>query len=165
MALKEQLQSDVKDAMRSKDTDRCSVLRMVIAAINSKGLEKRYKIAKENPEMAEDQLTKESMLNDEESLSVVISEVKKRKDAIALYQQGGRQELVDKEQVEIDMLQKYLPEQLSAEDIKKYIQESIAATGATNVKDMGKVMADLSPKIKGKADAGEVGKMVKELLA
>ena len=105
-----------------------------------------------------------SALNDDEVISVISSEIKKRKDAIVLYKKGNRQELVDKEKKEIEILQKYLPEQLSLEEIRKLIEESIANVGATNIKEMGKVMADLAPKVKGKADGGEVSKIIKELL-
>jgi uncharacterized protein YqeY len=100
---------------------------------------------------------------------VASSEIKKRKDAIALYEKGNRPELADKEKKEIEILKKYLPEQLSEEELKKLIQESIAKVGGPNghpeIKDMGRVMADLNPKIKGKADSGEASKIVKELLS
>ena len=97
-------------------------------------------------------------------MKLVSSEIKKRKDAIALYEQGKRPELAEREKKEIEILKKYLPEQLSEEEIKKIVAESIEKTGAKEMKDMGKVMADLNPKIKGKADGGEVSKIIKEIL-
>ena len=113
----------------------------------------------------EEELIKESALTDEEIIDVLSSEIKKRKDAIVLYEKGNRQELAGKEKKEIEILKKYLPEQLPPEELKKLIEESIAKTGAKEIKDMGKVMADLSSKTKGKADASEVSKIVKELLS
>ena len=94
-----------------------------------------------------------------------MSEVKKRNDAIVLYKQGNRPELAEKEQKEIDIIKKYLPEQLSDDDIKKIISDAILKTGAKEMKDMGKVMAEINPKIKGRADGGVVSKIVKELLS
>jgi len=98
-------------------------------------------------------------------IEVVSAEVKKRKDAIVLYEQGKRPELAENERKEIEVLKKYLPEQLSAEELRKIIEESINKTGAKEMKDMGKVMQDLTPKIKGKADGGETSKIIKEILS
>lgn len=128
---------------------------MLSAAIFAKEKDKKFK----------EKLEGEAQLTDEEVLSVITSEVKKRKDAIALYQQGNRPELAEKEQKEIEVFKKYLPEQLSEEEIRKLVQESVEKTGAKEIKDIGKVMADLNPKIKGKADGGTVSKIVKELLS
>lgn len=162
--LKDQIKADTIAAMKSGDQQVTGVLRMASSAMNAKKTEKRYALAKEKPDLSEEELAKLSELTEEEMIGVLASEVKKRKDAIALYVEGGREELADTEKQEIAILQKYLPEQLSAEDIKKLVQEAIAVTGAASIKDMGKVMAELSPKIKGKADGGEVSKIVKELL-
>lgn len=163
--LKQDIQADTKNAMKSGDGLVVGTLRMLSAAIISREKEIRYKISKEKPDSKEEDLSKEAELNDERIIDVISSEIKKRKDAIALYIQGKRPELAEKEQKEIDVLKKYLPEQLSLEDIKKLAEESIKNTGASEMKDMGKVMADLSPKIKGKAGGGEVSGVVKELLA
>ena len=163
--IKQQIQSDVTNALKSKDQFSSGVLRMTLAAITSKEKEKRYKISKERPDLKEEDLVKESELADEQVVDVLSSEVKKRRDAIALYEKGNRPELAENEKKEIAVLQKYLPEQLSAEEIKKLIEESINKVGATEMKDMCKVMADLSPKIKGKADNGQVSKIIKEILS
>lgn len=163
--LKQQLQADATEALKQHNPDVAGVLRMTLAAITSKEKEKRYKISKEKPEAKEEDLVKESELSDEQIVDVISSEIKKRKDAIALYEKGNRPELADNEKKEIAVLQKYLPEQLSPDELKKLIEESISRVGAKELKDMGKVMADLSPKIKGKADNGEVSKIIKELLA
>ncbi len=163
--LKQQIQNSIKEAMKAGDQVLVGTLRMVMAVIATKEKEKRYKISKDKPELKEEELVKESELADEQIVEVISSEIKKRKDAIVLYQQGNRPELAEKEQKEIEILIKYLPEQLSGEELKKLVEESIVSTGAKEMRDMGKVMADLNPKIKGKADGGEVSKLVKELLS
>jgi hypothetical protein len=163
--LKQQIQLDMKSAMKSGKVFELGVLRMVLASFLTKEKEKRYKIVKDRPETKEEDLIKETELSEAEVIDVLSSEVKKRKDAIVLYEKGGRPELAENEKKEIEVLQKYLPAQLSQDEIKKLVEESISATSAREIKDMGKVMADLNPKIKGKADGGEVSKIVKELLA
>ncbi len=172
-ALKQQIQSAAKEALKSGDQFLVGTLRMLLASITTKEKEKRYKISKDPDRTAklstgqqnqEEQLIKESQLTDEEIIEVISSEIKKRKDAIALYEQGNRPELAGKEKREIEILKKYLPEQLSQNELKKIAEESVIKTGAKEMKDMGKVMADLNPKIKGKADSSEASKIVKELL-
>lgn len=162
--LKQQIQSDATDALKKGNKEITNVLRMVLASIVLKEKEKRYKIYQHKPDIKEDELAKESELTDEEAISVLSSEIKKRKDAILLYEKGNRQELADKEKREIDILQKYLPEQLSLEELGRLIKESIEKVGAKEIKDMGKVMADLMPKIKGKVDNSEVNKLIRDIL-
>lgn len=162
--LKQQLQADTKEAMKQGNHQVVGVLRMTISAINAKEKEKRYTIAKEKPELKEEELVGQSEFSDEEVINAITSEIKKRKDAIVLYKQGNRPELAQKEQAEIVILQKYLPEQLSPEVLRKLVEESIVKTGATEVKHMGKIMGDLMPKVKGRADNSEISKIVKELL-
>lgn len=163
--LKEQIKSDTTQAQKSGNEMVVGTLRMISAAILAKEKEKRYKISKQKPDATEDILQKESEFTDEEVVETLTSEIKKRKDAIALYEQGKRPELAEKERQEIEIIKKYMPEQLSGEELKKLIEESINKTGAKEMKDMGRVMADLSPKIKGKADSGEVSKIIKEVLS
>jgi len=162
--LKEQIQKSTTQAMKEGKELICGTLRMLLAVIVSKEKEKRYKASKQKPDLNEEGLIKESQLTDEEIIDVIASEIKKRRDAAALYEKGGRQELADKERKEIEILQKYLPEQLSEEEVKKLVKEAIAKTGAKEIKDMGRVMAELMPKVKGKADSGQVSKIVKDLL-
>ncbi len=162
--LKHQIQTDVTDALKQGNAKVAEVLRMTISAINAKEKEKRYKISKEKANASEETLVKESELADEEIISVLSSEIKKRKDAIALYEQGNRPELAEREKEEIAMLQKYLPEQISPDELKKLIEESINKVEAKEMKDMGKVMADLAPKVKGRADNSEISKIIKEIL-
>ncbi|MBX4201098.1 GatB/YqeY domain-containing protein [Candidatus Parcubacteria bacterium] len=162
--LKQQIQEEVKNALRAGDQFTCGVLRMAISVMGTKEKEKRYKILKEKPDMKEEDAVKESALSDEEVTNAIVSEIKKRKDAIALYKKGGRPELAENEKKEIAVLQKYLPEQLPQEELKKLVEESVKKTGATSMKDMGKIMADLMPKVKGKADNSEISNIIKELL-
>jgi len=157
--LKQKIQADATGAMKSGENLKMETLRMLLASAVSKEKEKRYKL----------KLEKDVELTDDEMLDVLSSEIKKRKDAIALYIQGKRPELAEKEEKEMEILKKYLPEQLSEEEIKKLVEETInemSARGGSALggKDMGKVMADLNPKIKAKADAGQVSKIVKDLL-
>jgi len=164
MALKERIQGDLNEAMKGKEELKCSVLRMTIAVILNREKEKRYKLIKEKPDLKESEIAKESQLIDEEVLEVVSSEIKKRRESVAGYEKGGRDELAKKEKKEIEILQKYLPEQLLEEELKKLVKEAIDKVGAKEQKDMGKVMAELMPRVKGKADGSLVSKVVKELL-
>lgn len=152
--LKEQIKKDTIEAMKAKNSELAGVLRLASAAISSKEKEKRY----------QEKLETDVILTDEEVVGVLASEVKKRRDAIALYEQGGRPELAETEKAEIAILQKYLPKQLSGEELKKMVVAAVEKTEAKEMKDMGKVMAELNPQIKGRADGGEVSKIVKELL-
>ncbi|MBU3934815.1 GatB/YqeY domain-containing protein [Patescibacteria group bacterium] len=162
--LKEEIQNTITRAIKSGQEDLLGTLRMLLAAIISKEKEKRYKASKQKPDLKENDLVKESRLTDEEIINIISSEIKKRKDAVELYTKGQRPELADKEKKEIEVLQKYLPEQLSEDELKKLIQDAIAKTGAKEIKDMGRVMQELMPKTKGRADSGLISKLVKELL-
>ncbi len=153
MALKQKIQEAVKESLKSKDEITLGTLRMLLAAVYVKEKDKKYK------------LEGDAELSEEEIIEIITSEIKKRRDAIALYEQGNRPELAEREKNEILVLQKYLPEQLSEEEIKKMVAESIEKINAKEMKDMGKVMADLNPKIKGKAEGSVVSKIVKELLS
>ena len=122
-------------------------------------------MGKQKPELKEEELAKESALLDEQVLDVVSSEAKKRTESIEGFEKGGRTELAEKEKQELEILKQYLPEQLSTQDLEELIKEAIASTGAKEMKDMGKVMAELAPKIKGRAEGGVVSKMVKDFLS
>ena len=173
MSLKEKIQEDSEVALKEKRELEVSVLRMLKAAIFNKEKEKRYKFTRQNPterdlgglsKEKQEKLEKESALTDEEVLEVISSEIKKRKEAIDLYEKGNRPELAGKEKKEVEILQSYLPEQLSEEEIKKIAEEAIGKVGAKEIKDMGKVMGIITPQVKGKADMSLVSKIVKELL-
>ncbi|MCH8741817.1 GatB/YqeY domain-containing protein [Patescibacteria group bacterium] len=175
MALKEKITADLKDALKGKKELEVSVLRMLLAAILNKEKEKRAKLAKEEEGLKEEELAKKSQLTDEEMLEVVSSEAKKRKEAIEGFSALGGpasdgekdkiERFINKEKQELEILKEYLPEQLSQEKIKKLAQGAIEKVGATSLKDIGKVMADLMPKVQGKADGNTVSKIVKEFLS
>jgi len=164
MALKSKIQEELMEAVKGKKELEALVLRQVSASILNKEKEKRYKLSKEKPELEEAELGEKSQLTDEEAVEVLFSEVKKRKEAILEFGKGKRDDLVEKEKNELKILEKYLPEQLSEEEIKKLAREAIEKVGAKEQKDMGKVMAELVPKVKGKAEGGLISKVVKELL-
>lgn len=147
--LKQQLKDELKQAMLAKDTMKLSVLRMLISALGY------YEIQKGGAGYE---------ATDEDVLSVIQREVKQHKDSIEQFRNGNREDLVEKETKELALLQKYMPEQMSEEEIKKLVSESVAQTGASSPQDMGKVMAALMPKVKGKADGGLVSKIVREQL-
>jgi len=165
MNLKEKIQNELQEAVKNREELKSSVLRLLLSAIFNKEKEKRYKLSKQKPEFKEKDLEKESQLVNEEVIEVISSEIKKRKESIELFEKGEREDLVEKETKEKEILEKYLPEQLSEEEIKKLAKETIEKIGAKEIKDMGKVMAELMPKVKGRADGGLVSKIAKELLA
>ena len=149
---RKEIQEDLNKAVKSKDSVVLDVLRMVLAAISNKEKEKKYK-------QGEEQLTQEEMD------SVILTEAKKRKEAIADYEKAGRKELAGKEKAELEVLQKYLPEQISEEELKNIVKEAIKETGADSAKDIGKVMGAVMPKIKGQADGFQASQIAKELLS
>ena len=147
MSLKEQLLSDMKEAMKSKDSVKLGTVRSVISAVKNQEID----------------LKKE--LDEEEILILVSREVKKRKEAAVLYEKGARPELKDKEIQEMEILKTYLPEQVSEEDLRKRIQEVIDETGAQGMKDFGKIMKTLVPEFKGKADNAQIKELANEYLS
>lgn len=162
MNLKEKLEQDFKEAFKAKEEARVSVLRMLSAAIKNREVEKRTKLSKEEKSVAK--LEELSVLNDEEIIGVVSSEIKKRKEAAEQYKQGNRAELAAKEENEIKILSPYMPEQLAEEEVRKIVRETIKETGISGVGEMGKLMGALMPKVKGKVDGGLVSRIVKEEL-
>ena len=164
MSLKIKIQDDLESALREKREIRLSALRMLLAAISNRETEKRTRIWKEKPGLSIEELKKESQLTDEEITKVIASEIKKRKEAIELYKKGQREELAKKEEEEMKILEKYLPEQLSEEEIRNIAKEVIKEVGAKEMKDTGKIMKELMPKVKDRADNSLVSKVVKELL-
>ena len=144
--LSEQIKQDLVKVMKSKDAETTSVLRMLIAAVHNKEIALRDKGAVE--------------LSDEQALEVVSSEIKKRRDSVEAYAQGGRQDLVDKETSEIKILEKYLPEQTSDEELEKIIAEVIAVSAA----DFGRVMGQVMARVKGKAEGAKASELVKKML-
>ena len=164
MTLKEKIQKDLNETVKKKEELNSLVLRTLSAVILNKEKEKRYKLTKERPELKEEELEKESRLTDEETIEVIFSEVKKRKEAALEFEKGERKDLAEKEKRETEILAKYLPEQLSEEELKKLVKETIEKVGAKELKDTGKVMQELMPQVKGRAEGGTVSGIAKELL-
>ena len=146
MSLKEKIKDDIKQAMRDKNESRLSTLRMLSAAIQRREVDERIQ------------------LDDAQVMVVIEKQVKQGREAIEQYVKGGRQDLADKESGEITVYQSYLPQQLSETEVDKLIAEAVATTGASSVKDMGKVMGWLKPKLQGRADMGQIGGKVKHKL-
>lgn len=147
--IKQKIQKDLKVSLKEGKTFEVSVLRMVLASIKNKEIEKKKK---------------EEGLSDEEIISVLQSEIKKRKEALELYKKGKRLELAKIEEEERKFLEKYLPKQLSEEELRLKVKEIIEKLGASNPQDLGKVMSVLMGEIKGRADGALVNKIVQEEL-
>ncbi len=160
MSLYQKLQNDLCEAQIQKKVLELSVLRLLSSAIHNKEIEKRTKLAKSG----ELDLENKSKLTDDEIMLAIASEVKKRKESIEQFQKGGRLELADKEKLELAILQKYLPEQLSESEIRKIVEETIQKLGAKSVKEMGLVMKEVTSQTKGKAEGAIVSRIVQELL-
>ena len=148
MSLQERIQSHITDAMRSKDPLRLSVLRMMKTAVKNKEIEKM------------------KALEEGEVISVLNSLVKQRKDSVEQFRKGGREELAQKEEAEIKIIEEYLPAAASDEEIQRAVEEAIQETGASSIKDMGKVMKTTLARLAGKsADGSRVSQLVKEKLS
>jgi len=160
--LKEKINNELKKAMQDKNELLLLVLRGINAAIHNKEIEKRTKLSKQEKDI--EKLKELSKLTEEEVMEVISSEAKKRKDSIEEFKKGGRDDLVEKEEKELEILKKYLPEQMSEEQIREEAKKVIEETGAAGPQDTGKVMGALMPKLKGKAEGGVVSKIVSELL-
>ena len=159
--LKDKIKADFKEAFKAKDQVKLSVLKMVNSEIGNAEIGKRGKLMKEGKTENVEAL---SILNDEEVLQVVGREVKKRKDSIEAFEKAGRLELAEKEKAEMAVLMFYMPEQLTEEKIRELAKKAMDQSGAKGEKEIGKVMALLSPQVKGKADGALVNKIVRELL-
>jgi uncharacterized protein YqeY len=147
MSLRDQINQDMKAAMRSKDEARLSAIRMLWAAIQRREVDERI------------------TLDDTQVLSVVEKTVRQSRDAVEQFLKGNRPDLAEKENRDIAFWEVYLPAQASDEEVAKLVREAIAATGAASIKDMGKVVGILKPKLQGRADMGKVSALVKAQLA
>jgi len=160
--LKNQLQKELNDALKSGDQLKRSVLSLLLTAIKNKELAKRQKLSKTVSEIEE--LEKQSQLTDEEVLEVIAGEAKKRKEAIEQFQAGGRDDLAQKEKSEMNILASYLPEQASEEEVRAEVKRVITELNAQGLKDMGKVIGAVMSKFKGRVEGEKVSKIAKELL-
>lgn len=145
--LKSKIQSDMKDAMRAKETARLGTIRMLMAAIKQKEVDER------------------TTVSDTDALSIINKMIKQRKESAKQFHEANRPELAEKEEQEIEFLNIYLPEQLSDNEIDNIISSAISEAGATSMKDMGNVMNIVRPKVQGRADMGMISKLVKEKIA
>ena len=146
MELREQIEADTREALKSGAKDKVSTLRMLNAALKNKQIDKRRP------------------LTAEEVIETVRSLIKQRKDSIEQFAKGGRQDLVDKETAEVAILEAYLPKQLAREELESMIRDAITQTGAQSARDMGKVMKALIPMVGGRADGKLVSELVKNAL-
>lgn len=147
MTLKATITEDMKIAMRAKDTARLGTIRLLQAAIKQREVDERVE------------------LTDDDIISVVEKMLKQRRDSIAAYDSAGRNDLSDVEKYEVSVLQTYLPTQLTDDEIIQILDDVISNTGASSVKDMGKVMGSIKPLVAGKADMGKVSALIKARLA
>ena len=146
MTLLEQLSKDMVEAMKSKDSFTLGVIRMAKGAIDLEAINKKKE------------------LTDEDIVAVISKQIKMRNDSIAEFTKAGRTDLVEQNQKEIEILNKYMPEQLSLDEVNKIIDEAFTKINPTSNKDMGLVMKEVSPKLKGKADMSQVNAIIKEKL-
>ena len=147
MSLLTQIHEDVKTAMRAKDKERLAALRLITAAIKQKEVDERVEV------------------DDAGALAILEKMIKQRKDSIEQFSKANRDDLIAKEQFELDIIQGYMPEQMSEAEISQLVDAAVAASGAQGMKDMGKVMGQLKPKVAGKADMGLVSQLVKARLS
>lgn len=161
MALYETFQQDLKTALKNKNSKVVSVLRMALAALKNRELEKRNKLSK-TKDVSE--LEKLSKLTNEEVMEVLNYQAKQRRESIEGFKKGGREELASKEEEELNIISKYLPEQLPEEGINKEIEKVMEEMNPVGMQDFGKVMGSLMVKLRGRADGNIVGKLLKEKL-
>ena len=147
MGLEDQIRNDMKEALKSGQKERLSTIRTALSQIKDERIKKR-----------ED-------LTEEDVITVLMRAVKSRKDSIDMFSKAGRQDLVDKETAEMEIIQSYLPEQMSEDEVKKIIAEIIESSGATDMKDIGKIMGPAMAKLKGKADGKIVQQIARSLLS
>ncbi len=144
--IKTQINGDVKDAMRNKDKERLAALRFILAAFKQKEVDERIE------------------LNDEQSIAILNKMAKQHRDSIEQFGRANRDDLIKKEQQELDIIEFYLPKRLSSEKVNLLIEEAISEVDANSSKDMGKVIGLLKGKLQGRADMGEVSKLIKDKL-
>nr|WP_308565458.1 GatB/YqeY domain-containing protein [uncultured Peptostreptococcus sp.] len=146
MSLKEKLQEDLKSSMKNKDTIRKSVVTLIRAAIKQYEVDNRVELA------------------DDAIIDIISKQLKQRKDSLVEFEKANRDDLIEETKSEIQVLEGYLPQQLSEEELEKIVIETIAEVGATSMKDMGKIMATIKPKTAGRADGRKINELVKKNL-
>ncbi|MFP3895511.1 MAG: GatB/YqeY domain-containing protein [Anaerolineales bacterium] len=147
MSLKERLMSDLKDAMREGDQIRKDAIRMVRAAVKNKEIELQQEIS------------------DEKVIEIISQEVKRRKEAIEMFEKGGRDDLVEREKAQLEILLAYMPEQMSREEVKEVVQEIVEDMNATSIRQLGPVMGRAMEELKGRAEGNVVNEVAREILS
>jgi uncharacterized protein len=147
MTIKEQVTEQMKTAMKAHDKERLGVIRLILADFKRVEVDERI------------------VLDETRELTILDKMLKQRRDSFSQFKAAGRDDLADKEQFEIEVIQSFMPKPLSEEEVKQVIKAAIQETGAASVQDMGKVMAIVKPKLQGKADIGQVGAQIKSLLS
>jgi uncharacterized protein len=147
MSLKETITEDMKSAMRAKETTRLGTIRLLLSAMKQREVDERIE------------------LTDADIIAVIEKMLKQRRDSIAAYESASRTDLADVEKAEVAVLQTYLPQQLTEEEIKAILDKVVADTGAAGMQDMGKVMAAIKPLVAGKADMGKISSLIKAKLS
>jgi hypothetical protein len=150
MALKDQILDDLKTAMKAKDKDRLQVLRSLKAKLQEKEISERK--------------DGEATLSEDQAIAVLMKAAKQRKESISQFEEGDRQDLADKEKMELAIIEEYLPKMMSEDEVREVVAKKISDMGASGPQDMGKVMGPIMGALKGKADGGLVSKVVKEEL-
>ncbi|MBT8117434.1 MAG: GatB/YqeY domain-containing protein [Gammaproteobacteria bacterium] len=146
MSLKDRIQQDMKDAMRAKEKSRLGTIRLILAAIKQREVDERIE------------------LDDTQVIAVLDKMTKQRRESISQFEPAGRDDLVAQENAELEIIRPYLPEALGEDELNALIDAAMEATGASSIKDMGKVMGQLKPKIQGRADMGAVSALIKSRL-
>ncbi|HGM3506948.1 GatB/YqeY domain-containing protein [Clostridioides sp. ES-S-0108-01] len=146
MSLKQKLQEDLKSSMKNKDTVRKSVVTLIRASIKQYEVDNRVE------------------LDEDGIIDVIAKQLKQRRDALVEFEKAGREDLIKETEVEIEVLKEYLPQQLSEEELEEIVKSTISEVGATSMKDMGKIMSVIQPKVKGRADGKLINKLVKQNL-
>ena len=146
MSLKNQINDDMKSAMRSKDSARLGAIRLLLSAIKQKEVDERIELTNDN------------------IISIIDKMLKQRRDSIEAFKKANRNDLVEKEEFEVKVLQEYMPKQLSDQELEEFIIDAIKVSGANSMKDMGSIMNILKSKLAGKANMAEVSKKIKEKL-
>jgi len=146
-SLKARIQSEMKDAMRAKEKERLGVIRLIMAAIKQREVDERIE------------------LDDEQVLLVIDKMIKQRRESISQFDAAGRDDLSAVENAELEVLQTFMPEPLSDDEVRKLIEQAMSDSGASSMKDMGKVMGIIKPQAQGKADMSVISKLIKERLS
>ena len=160
MNLKDTINEDIKSAIKGGLNDKVLALRFLSSVIKNKELEKRNRLSKEGRPLAE--LEKLSELIDEEVINVILGEIKKRKESIAQYKKGGREDLAKKEAAELEILKKYVPEEMPEGELRSIIRKKITEIDGATMKDFGKIMGLVMAEVKGRAEGGAVKKIIEE---